>query len=100
MEYKQRRWLDEWGTAHVVATIVDGVPDLHISDGQDTVNVMHWIDFDDPAHSDHARNLQVIRGLIEELSAFHSAYLAALHPESVTAGTPDAPVTIEVNGSS
>lgn len=94
MDYKQREWLDEWSSAHIVATIVDAIPDLDISDGDTQIRLMHTAWFDEPNSPIHQRNLGIIRRLLAVLSDFHAAYLAALG-DGVTAGT-DASIVTEV----
>ena len=90
MDYQRREWLQDWGGAHIFASIEDDVPDLQISDGLTTVGLCHYHSFDKPsamAMQGHEQQLMAIRTLIEVLSEFHSRYLEALHPDSVSHGS-------------
>ena len=87
MEYKRREWLDEWSGAHVMATIVDDVPDLDIFNGDTVVRLMHNAWFDESSSPIHQRNLMLIRKLLDVLTDFEAAYQAAL----VERPTDDAP---------
>jgi hypothetical protein len=89
MEYKRREFLDDWTGAHVVATIVDDVPDLDIFDGDNVVQLMQYGDFSQANDAKHERNLSVIRALLDVLTDFHAAYLVALHLDSRSGGVGD-----------
>lgn len=84
MEHNQHSRLDKWSGSYILATIVDNVPDLTIHDGHNTVSLLYLAAFETPDDSGHTRNLELIRRLMTELAEYHSAYLAALHPESVS----------------
>jgi hypothetical protein len=81
MDYQRREWLMEWGGASIVASIADDLPDLQISDGANGVDLLRYCTVSDPTDPGNENNLHTIRVLVEVLSEFHSAYLAALHPD-------------------